>query len=730
MNVFGSNSRLGISHSVPDGSAMPPSLPAILWRRRALFLLSIVLCVGAGAAYLRLATPMFTGYSQVSVKPTRPRLLAETEAPPSADEVSAYLNTERATLLSDPVLQKAVKTLSEQDLHMLGGGDDPAWFLKKNLRASIGRKDNVLTVELDTPEAGVSARAVNAVVQAYIAEQVQRRKKTSEQLLAVLDQQKSGVAKDMAAKHAAIVDLKRQTGIISFDSADNIAIRPIRSLEEAWLAAHMETVNADATYAEAMASYSGNPAKIKELEDLEKSGGIVSNSDTENATLRAAIADVEQKKFELQQTNGWGPEHQQIRTLQARLDYLRALYVVAVKRRLAVLQAKEDRLLAALKERREAAKTFAVSAAEYSRLDGELKRLEKQADQLEARIREIKAEEGVGSLNIHVLEPAKAENSPAKPSWLRVLAIALGGGFLLGGLLACLREWTDRRIRSLEQARVLLGLPVLGVIPRVRSHRNRRILGQAIRKLPRSHVAEAYRSIRAAVMFAARSRQCQKLLITSASSGEGKSTVASNLAIALAQSGRRILLVDADLRRPSQHRIFELSQGPGLSSLLNGEEPIEAAIHRTPIEGLDVLGSGPAAASPSDLLVGPRLMEVFDRLSAKYDSMIVDCPPATLVSDARIIASYCDAALLVIRLNRTDSRLAIRAREGLMTTGVPVLGAILNGTRGRKQNDYGYFEIPAMTIAAMGESSGTREGVTSSGAMHSTGDREVDQPRL
>jgi uncharacterized protein involved in exopolysaccharide biosynthesis len=330
---------------------LPPSLPAILWRRRILFFLSIIVCLAAAAAYLHLATPMFTASSRLLVKPNPPRVLGEVEGALSADEISAFLNTERATLLADPVLTAACKSISQQDLLALGAGANPSDFLKKRLRATIGRKDNVIVVELDAPQADVSARVVNAVVQAYIAERTQQQRNTSAQLLTVLNQQKAELEKEIADKRAAIVDLKTRTGIVNFESTDNIAFRPLKSLEDAWLAAHMETVHADAVYAEAVASYSGDPAKIKELEELEKGGGIVSNSDTENATLRAAIADVEQKKFELQQTNGWGPEHQQIRSLQSRLDYLRALYVVAVKRRLAVLQAKVDRVLAALKER-------------------------------------------------------------------------------------------------------------------------------------------------------------------------------------------------------------------------------------------------------------------------------------------------------------------------------------------------------------------------------------------
>src|SRR5690606_13249588 len=185
--------------------------------------------------------------------------------------------------------------------------------------------------------------------------------------------------------------------------------------------------------------------------------------------------------------------------------------------------------------------------------------------------------------SIEVLEGASPDNLPFSPRKSRVLAIALAAGLVLGTGLGLLRDWMDQRLRSAEEVMATLGVPVLGTIP----HMSRRLTqvqrGQKVFLDPMSEVAEAFRTVRTAVYFGARSDRAKTLLVTSAMPGDGKSTTASNLAIAMAQAGQRTLLLDCDFRKPTQHIIFEVDATVGVSTVLAGREPLDRAIQRTAV---------------------------------------------------------------------------------------------------------------------------------------------------
>jgi capsular exopolysaccharide synthesis family protein len=212
------------------------------------------------------------------------------------------------------------------------------------------------------------------------------------------------------------------------------------------------------------------------------------------------------------------------------------------------------------------------------------------------------------------------------------------------------------------------------------------------RRGPLSNVAEACRTIGAAIHFGQSPAACRKLVITSPMSGDGKTTVASNLAAVLAESGSRVLLVDADFRHPTLHRVFGIGNQIGLTSVLRGQGPAAAAIQRTAIEGLDVLPSGPVAGRSWQPLYGRRFDELLEELAGQYDHIILDTPAVTSSSDARVVAAACDAVLLVVRIGKTDPRLAESACDGLLSLGARILGVVINAVSGPAARDISYFE--------------------------------------
>jgi capsular exopolysaccharide synthesis family protein len=207
---------------------------------------------------------------------------------------------------------------------------------------------------------------------------------------------------------------------------------------------------------------------------------------------------------------------------------------------------------------------------------------------------------------------------------------------------------------------------------------------------PRSAVAEAYRTIRTAVFFGAAKDEAKVILVTSPAPGDGKSTVVSNLAIAMAQAGQKTLIIDCDFRKPMQHKIFDLDSDRGISSVLAGRDTVERAIQPGPVSGLDILPCGPEVPNPSEILNSEAFARRLKMLSECYDRVIVDSPPVGMVADSQILAALCDVVLVVLKADKSTRRQSRQARDILTSVGGHILGAVVNCVP-LKRSRYGYY---------------------------------------
>lgn len=209
---------------------------------------------------------------------------------------------------------------------------------------------------------------------------------------------------------------------------------------------------------------------------------------------------------------------------------------------------------------------------------------------------------------------------------------------------------------------------------------------------PSSPVAEQYRTIRTNLQFASSvDRKLQTIVITSSGPGEGKSTTAANLAVVFANSGSRVLLIDADMRKPTVYKTFQLSNAVGLSTILSTEKGVVGTAQSTGIENLSVLTSGPKPPNPSELLNSQRMNQIVEEARRSYDIIIFDMPPIVAVTDAQIMASKADGTLLVVRENVTKKESVTKANELLKLVNARVLGAVYNGAEQSKDQGYYYY---------------------------------------
>ena len=295
---------------------------------------------------------------------------------------------------------------------------------------------------------------------------------------------------------------------------------------------------------------------------------------------------------------------------------------------------------------------------------------------------------------LSVIEPAVPPTSPVSPKvFLNTLVAALLG-LLVAAAVAFTAGSLDDRVKDAEAVQEAAGLGTLGTIARMRSGRGQSELYRLAALLyPHSGVAEAYRTLRTNIEFASVDASIRTLLVTSSIPGEGKTVTAANLAVVFAQAGRQVLLVDADLRKPGVHIIFDLPNAHGLTTLLRSDEVgLDAIAYKTEQENLRILTTGPLPPNPAELLGSQRMRTIVERLKTGADLLIFDSPPLQAVTDAAILSSLLDGTLLVIDAGHTRRRSVLQGREALTKVGAKVVGAVLNRLPTRPRADYAEYD--------------------------------------
>lgn len=331
------------------------------------------------------------------------------------------------------------------------------------------------------------------------------------------------------------------------------------------------------------------------------------------------------------------------------------------------------------------------------------------ADQLRSEFQRARLAEAVEIGRVSVVDRAPL---PYQVAGLpRPLQVVLGVilGVLLGSALAILLEVMNTSIRRQHEVEEALNIPSLGVIPRATSGeitdgRGRLgnlfgARGRARSTLPSSVGAttvlpsiggEAYRILRTNLLFSSETQGLRTLVVTSALPQEGKTVIAANLAIAVAREGMRVLLIDADLRRPSMHRLFGVARSPGLAQVLAETASLEAVTRETSISGLSLLPCGSLPGNPTELVRGVRIRQLLERIGSSYDFVIIDTPPVLPVADASIIAAVSDGVLMVVRAGKTERAETQEACGRLTAVGANVVGTVLNDPSGRNVRPYTY----------------------------------------
>ncbi len=674
----------------PDSSTQA-NLLAIAWRSRWLILLCLLLGGAVAWAALQRATPRYTSASQILVERSLPKMVGADFAMGTSGN---FLNTQAEIIRSTSVLAAAAEQPEVRELRAIREADNPVGLLRQVVQVSIGQDNDIITISAELSDANDAAQVVNAVVDSYITKYSEDRRTDVVDVLNILRNEKIRRDDELAAARQRLDDFRRENVALSVQTSDgNVVTQRFGMLSSELNQTEIELLQSKARYNRVKKMYD-QPSQRPFLLEM----ATADSQFLRGENLESQISDLEQQLAA--ELTRWGEGYPRVKLLNASLADLRErrdkqqaniveAYVDAQRQEADLLQHKRDELKAAYDEQFGLATEVSSQTVALEGLRDELTRAESASDLVDEQIKQLNlSEEAVAARNVSIMEVATPgfQSYPEQSKFLG-LGVVLGG--LIGFGLAWLRDLLDHRLRSIDEIAQAVQLPIVGTLPLLVAEKTRAAAGRIIATRPRSSAAESVRTLRTGVHFGLSGEQTKIVVVTSPSPGDGKSIVASNLAIAMAQMGQRVLLIDADMRKPTQCEIFSATNKHGLASVLAERRPPLEAVVNTETPNLDLLPCGKLPPNPAELLNNGYFAEMLAGLLEHYDRVIVDSPPVMPVADARVIATMGHCTLLVLRAEHATRRMSVAARDELWKVRATRIGVVVNGVPPRKL-DYGY----------------------------------------
>ena len=579
--------------------------------------------------------------------------------------------------------------------------------LQGGLSIQLVPKTDIIRISYDALNAKLATDIVNTVISSYIQRSYETRFRSTQRVSQWLSGQLDDLKQQVETSQEQLMDLQRRLGILGFDPNHNQISSSLEDLSRAQGAARLGRIVAESRYR----VLSGMDPDTMEG-SLETTPGT---SAGELAGLRSQIALARANYAQLTAPRGLGPNNPQAVALKAQIDELQkeitaeqSRLLLQAKQNYVIARANEDQTTAQLEKQKADAYKLRDDLVEYTIRQREFETNRTLYEGLSERLRTAGVQAGLESLEIDVVDQALLPASPLQQSQTSVIMTTVVFALMGGVVLAFLLESLDTGLRSISEIEAVTDLPSLAVIPRARrstaeqaSHLSTAQRNIGLLTQPKSQFAEAFRSLRTALLLSTVGHAPKRILFTSATPSEGKTTVATNLACVLAQGGERVLIIDADLRRPNVHHRFGLNGRVGLTTLLTGATTFEESLQRVAeIPNLDVLPSGPVPPLPTEMLSSEAMNALLARCSNLYTYVVIDSPPILSVTDGVILARDADAVVLVVRHGKSSKQIVRRARDLLIRSGAPITGVVLNAVDLRSPEYYGYYGYSSYAYAA------------------------------
>ena len=546
----------------------------------------------------------------------------------------------------------------------------------KNLEVVPERDTTIISLSFSNTDPALTRDVVNAHIKEFIAWQMDKRLDAAASARIQLEKQIDIARINLERAEKQLNEFAQKAGIVSLNSNLNIIYRQLEEMNSALATAQADRIARESLYKQATSQNINSQSIVTEnqlIQNLRQELAKVEAEYQENYSIfkddYPKLKNIKAKMHDLERRIG-AEEERILATVKN--DYLSAV-------------TKESSLAEKAEEMKKQALDLNNQATEYKILEREVETSKFIHQSLMERAKEIDAKVGTDLGNVQIVDYAVLPLKPYKPSIKLNLLVALVFGFVGGIGLAFLVEYLDNTVKRIDELAERFGLPVVGVLP-LATEEEVNDLDTLVLSKPRAAFSEAIRTTRVSIQLSsAINRPPKMILVTSTSPSEGKSTVATNLALAFASSDERVLLIDADLRRPRLHRIFTANgksdsrhRHKGLSHLLSGMCTIEEVIQKTNYYGLHFMSAGPMPPNPAELLASSQMKGFLTSFDKLYDRIIIDSPPACGFADVLVLGNFVDGVILVSNLGHTHREALRLFRRSLFNVGGHLLGTIVN----------------------------------------------------
>ncbi len=700
----------------------------VLIKRKWVLVSSLVLIVAVVAISTLRSTPIYDAVGSIAINKMDPVTLNLKDGSSSGSDYydPTDLDTEVRILKSDLLALQVIRQLgldkavdagdSSKGLQLttdLLQPDSPrtsailAGF-KGNLQVSLVPNTRIIEIHYRSPDRSLAAHVVNALASTYVEQNFKTRFESTMQASEWLSKQLVDLQMKVETSQEKLVKYQKQHEILGIDEKQNITTAKLDELNREFTEAQSARMDKESIYRLVQAGDSDSITAAAQVQNAEK-GSAANSSLLEKLREQEADLKIQMAQLSVQ----FGPAYPKLAQLRGQLQEVEAQTQVEMRKIAARLRAdyqvalrRENMLRAALEQQKQEANKLNESAIEYSLLKRDVETNRTLYEGLLEKLKEAGVTAGLRSNNFRVVDTARVPTAPSEPNVPRNLAFALALGLTTGVGLAFLLEGMDNTVRTPEQAQAISGLPSLGMIPlgsrtttelaprqRLSLAASKEAVELVTQSRPKSQMAESYRSLRTSLLLTSVGAPPRLILVTSALPEEGKTTTSINLAIVLAQKGARILLMDADLRRPSIHKTLGMGPRSGLSNVLTGSADLQQAIVRSPmLPNLYLLPAGTPPPNPAELLASSGMRELLAQLTEHYDHIVIDTPPTLSVTDAVVLSTAVDRVVLVIRSGKTTKQALRRARDLLLQVNARVCGVLLNAVDLNSPDYYYYYE--------------------------------------
>lgn len=586
-----------------------------------------------------------------------------------------YYSTQYKILESRAVAAAALASLSDADRATFGGpGRDPVDEFLRLRQILPVTKSRLVDVVADHPDPAIAGRAAAALVAAYVKNGLARLENASSEALNKLARDAEGLQQKLLVAETSVQEFRRRNEMVTTGDRDNLVAARLEKLTE-------ELAEIERTRSDAGARLQTAEAVVADADWATALPEVLDNPVVANC--KRALLEANAERSQLAQN--YKDRHPRMLAVASKIAAMEAQLRIEIEavhhglqRQLERAQNREADVRRRLEEQKKALLDLESRRSQYDLLVEEAEATRKLHDTVLARLKEVQLIHGAEQTNVHTIGEVEVSGRPVRPDKLLNFLFALLGGCVLACGLAFTADLCDRTLKTEDEVQRTLGLVTLGSVPRLAGRRpaGGRLDAETLDE--RSALSEAFRTIRTNLAFGSRSRSARVFAITSTAPSEGKSMVAINLAVAFARSGRRVLLVDADMRRPRLHKAFALAAGEGLSSLLIGSRELGSLVHATPVDNLWLLPCGVIPPNPVELLGSAGLQPAQAAMLAAYDVLVYDSPPIGVVSDACVLGAVVDQVLFVASSCRTNRSHARRSVAQLRATGAALAGTVVN----------------------------------------------------